>query len=258
MDARFRQEDPTDLLVAVRPAAETGRRRSRPTRQASRRPALLLSALLAGGLAAAVLGLQSPPQASAEATSVLDAQQALLTEDVGLEVKPQASVTVAEAKARLQEVSASRAARAEEEAAVAAIAAEAARPKTVVPIRGARLTSTFGARWGSFHEGIDLAAPMRTPEYAAADGVVLRAGVASGYGKAVYLLHENGDVTVYGHMVEILVEPGQYVDAGETIALLGNEGRSTGPHLHFEVRVGGEDGKKIDPIGWLNDRGVSL
>jgi murein DD-endopeptidase MepM/ murein hydrolase activator NlpD len=65
-------------------------------------------------------------------------------------------------------------------------------------------------------------------------------------------------VTVYGHMVQILVEPGQYVDAGETIALLGNEGRSTGPHLHFEVRVGGEDGEKIDPIGWLNDRGVDV
>jgi murein DD-endopeptidase MepM/ murein hydrolase activator NlpD len=252
MDARFHQEDPTDLLVAVRPAARSRRRGARPARQASRRPALLLSALLAGGLAAAGLGLQSP--ASAEATSVIEAEQALLTDDVGLEVKPQASVTAAEAKARLQEVSASRAARAEE----AAAAAEAARPKTVLPIHGARLTSTFGARWGRFHEGIDLAAPMRTPEYAAADGVVLRAGAASGYGKAVYLLHENGDVTVYGHMVKILVEPGQYVDAGETIALLGNEGRSTGPHLHFEVRVGGEDGKKVDPIGWLNDRGVHL
>jgi murein DD-endopeptidase MepM/ murein hydrolase activator NlpD len=253
MDARFRQEAPTDLLVAVRPPDQSRGRRSRPARQASRRPALLLSALLVGGLAAFGLGLQSPP-ASAEATSVIDAEQALLTDDVGLEVKPQASVTAAEAKARLQEVSASRAARAE----VAAAAAEAARPKTVLPIHGARLTSTFGARWGKFHEGIDLAAPMRTPEYAAADGVVLRAGAASGYGKAVYILHENGDVTVYGHMVKILVEPGQYVDAGETIALLGSEGHSTGPHLHFEVRVGGEDGKKVDPIGWLRDRGVHL
>ena len=65
---------------------------------------------------------------------------------------------------------------------------------------------------------------MRTPEYAAGDGVVLRAGAASGFGLAVYILHENGDVTVYGHMDEILVEPGQYVEAGETIALLGNRG----------------------------------
>jgi murein DD-endopeptidase MepM/ murein hydrolase activator NlpD len=259
MAARSPQESPTELLVAVRSAAESGsaRRRSRTTPDVSRRPALLLTALLVGGLAAAGWGVGAP-QASAEATSVLEAQQALLTGEEGLEVKPQASVTMAEAEARLQDVAASRAARAEEEAAAAAAAVEAARPKTVLPVAGARLTSTFGSRWGRMHEGIDLAAPMRTPEYAAADGVVLRAGPASGYGQVVYILHEGGEVTVYGHMIEILVEPGQYVDAGETIALLGNEGRSTGPHLHFEVRVGGEDGERIDPIGWLNDRGVDV
>jgi murein DD-endopeptidase MepM/ murein hydrolase activator NlpD len=167
---------------------------------------------------------------------------------------PQASITVAEAQARLEEVAASRAARAEAEAA----AIEAARPKTVLPVDGARLTSTFGPRWGTYHYGIDLAAPMLTPEYSAADGVVLRAGSASGFGLAVYILHESGDVTVYGHMEEILVEPGQYVQAGETIALLGNRGQSTGPHLHFEVHRGGEDGERIDPIAWLNERGVSV
>jgi len=256
MDARSGREAATDLLTAVRPAARHGAtarpRRSAPT-SGSRRPALLLSALLAGGLAASVLGVHAPV-ASAEATSVMEAQEALLTGDEALEVMPQASVTVAEAQARLQEVAASRTARAEAEAA----AREAARPKFVLPIDGARLTSGFGSRWGTFHYGIDLAAPMRTPEYAAGDGVVLRAGAASGFGLAVYILHENGDVTVYGHMDEILVEPGQYVDAGETIALLGNRGQSTGPHLHFEVHQGGEDGKRIDPATWLDERGVSV
>jgi murein DD-endopeptidase MepM/ murein hydrolase activator NlpD len=210
--------------------------------------------VLAGGVAAAVLGVPGAPAASADASSVLAAQEALLPGDEALEVKPQASVTVAEAQARLQEVAASRAARAEAEAA----AREAARPKFVLPIDGARLTSGYGGRWGTFHYGIDLAAPMHTPEYAAGDGVVLRAGAASGYGLAVYVLHENGDVTVYGHMDKILVEPGQYVDAGETIALLGNRGQSTGPHLHFEVREGGEDGKRIDPVTWLSERGVGV
>ena len=254
MGARIGREAPTDLLVAVRPPSRHGAsRRRHGSARVTRRPALLLAALLAGGIGAAGLSLTGAPAASAEATSVLEAQQ-LLAADEGLEVMPQASVTVAEAQARLQEVASSRAARAEAEAA----AIEAARPKFVMPINGARLTSGFGSRWGTFHYGIDLAAPMRTPEYSAGDGVVLRAGAASGFGLAVYILHENGDVTVYGHMDEILVEPGQYVDAGETIALLGNRGQSTGPHLHFEVHRGGEDGERINPVAWLSERGVNV
>jgi murein DD-endopeptidase MepM/ murein hydrolase activator NlpD len=257
MDARSAPEAPTDLLVAVAPRTSRhgAARRSRTAGPgARRRPAVLLSAVLAGGVAAAFFSIQSAPDASAEATSVLEAQQALLTGDESIEAMPQASITVAEAQQRLEEVAASRAARAEAEAA----AAEAARPKTVLPVDGARLTSTFGPRWGTYHYGIDLAAPMHTPEYAAADGVVLRAGSASGFGLAVYILHENGDVTVYGHMDEIQVEPGQYVEAGDQIALLGNRGQSTGPHLHFEVHRGGEDGERIDPIAWLAERGVSV
>ena len=255
MDARFGRDAPTDLLVAVRPPA----RRAMPLRRfgsacVARRPALLLAALLAGGIGAAGVGLTGTPAASAEATSVLEAQQVLLTEDEGVEVMPQASVTVAEAQARLQEMAASRAARAEAEAA----AIEAARPKTVFPIDGATLTSSFGPRWGTTHQGLDLAAPMLTPEYAAADGVVLRAGPASGFGLAVYILHDNGDVTVYGHMEQILVEAGQYVDAGETIALVGSRGQSTGPHLHFEVYEGGLEGSRVDPMGWLRERGVDV
>jgi len=249
MDARIGQEALTELLTAVRPARRHGTPR-RTRGGAPRRPALLLSALLAGGVAAALFGVNGASAASTDGSSVLSA----LTSDEGAELLPQASITVAEAQARLQEVAASRAARAEAEAA----AREAARPKFVMPINGARLTSTFAARWGTFHYGIDLAAPMRTPEYSAGDGVVLRAGAASGFGLAVYILHENGDVTVYGHMDEILVEPGQYVEAGETIALLGNRGQSTGPHLHFEVHQGGEEGKRIDPIAWLRERGVSI
>ncbi|WP_245852274.1 M23 family metallopeptidase [Blastococcus aggregatus] len=260
-------DTPTELLVAVHPTPgrHAAAHRSRRAPQTSRRPGILLGALLAGGVAAAALGSSGTAGASAESTSVLAAQQQLVGAEEQLEVLPQASVSVAEAQARLQEVAASRAARAEAaaeaQAAAAeaeAAAAEAARPKTVMPIKGARLTSTFASRWGTFHYGIDLAAPMRTPEYAAADGVVLRAGSASGFGLAVYILHENGDVTVYGHMDKILVAPGDYVDAGETIALLGNRGQSTGPHLHFEVHKGGIDGKRIDPLVWLRGRGVDI
>jgi len=260
MDVRPDPEARTELLVSVRPTRAAGARRRRGAALpgGGRRPALLLSALLAGGLAAAVLSVQGAPDAAAGGTSVLAAQEALDSGDAALEMKPQASITVAEAQVRLQEVAASRAARAEAQAAAEEAAREAARPKAVLPVDGARLTSGFGSRWGTFHYGIDLAAPMLTPEYAAVDGVVLRAGAASGFGLAVYILHENGDVTVYGHMDSILVEPGQYVEAGETIALLGNRGQSTGPHLHFEVHQGGEDGKRIDPIPWLGARGVQV
>ncbi|MCA0144267.1 M23 family metallopeptidase [Blastococcus sp. LR1] len=261
MDAKLGQEARTELLGAVAPRttrSATRRTRTAPAPHVRRRPALLLGALLAGGVAASALSLQSAPAASADATSVLEAQDALLATDEGVEMLPQASITVAEAELRLKEVAASRAARDEREAAAAAAAAEAARPKAVLPVDGARFTSGYGSRWGTFHYGIDLAAPMRTPEYAAMDGVVLRAGSASGFGLAVYILHDNGDVTVYGHMDKILVEPGQFVEAGETIALLGNRGQSTGPHLHFEVHQGGLGGKKINPVPWLAARGVEV
>jgi murein DD-endopeptidase MepM/ murein hydrolase activator NlpD len=250
MDARTGQEPTTELLTAVRPARRHGRAR-RPLRSGSRRPAVLLGALLAGGVAASVFGLTGPSVAAADGSSVMDS---LGSGDEGAELLPQASITVAEAQARLQEVAASRAARSEVEASTR----EASRPKFVLPINGARYTSCFCSRWGTFHWGIDLAAPMHTPEYAAGDGVVLRAGAASGFGLAVYILHENGDVTVYGHMDKILVKPGQYVQAGETIALLGMRGQSTGPHLHFEVHQGGENGKRINPIPWLAERGVTV
>jgi len=249
MHARIGQEPPTELLNTVSPARRHGRAR-RPLHARSRRPGVLLGALLAGGVAASVLGLSGPSVASATGTPVMDS---LSTTDEA-DLMPQAAVTVAEAQARLQEVAASRAARAQAEATTR----EAARPKFVMPINGARYTSCFCARWGVFHYGIDLAAPMHTPEYAAGDGVVLRAGAASGFGLAVYILHDNGDVTVYGHMDTILVKPGQYVQAGDTIALLGMRGESTGPHLHFEVHQGSEYGKPIDPVPWLAARGVTV
>jgi hypothetical protein len=241
-----------ELATAEVPAAP----RLRAPRRLHLRPTVLLGALVAGGLVAGFLGFPGGDTA-VESRSVLAAQAELVGEDE-LEIMPMGAITEAQAQARLDEVAASRKDRADARAAAEAAAREAARPKTVLPVSGATFTSGFGARWGTFHYGIDLAAPMRTPEYAAADGVVLRAGAASGFGLAVYVLHENGDVTVYGHMDEILVTPGDYVEAGDTIALLGNRGQSTGPHLHFEVHQGGENGTKIDPVPWLRARGVAI
>ena len=108
------------------------------------------------------------------------------------------------------------------------------------------------------HAGIDLAAPIGTPIQAPEGGVVLQAGPASGFGQAVYVQHGDGTITLYGHVDRFLVSAGQVVSAGQQIATVGNKGQSTGPHLHFEVHEGGMDGQRIDPVGWLAERGVEI
>lgn len=237
-----------------------------------RRPALFLAAALVGALGVSLTTGEAQP-AQAETATV--SQSVSVAEELGitLEAQPIDAITPEAATQRLGELVASRAERDEEQAraglvqaeadraaaeAAAAAAAEAARPKAVFPIQGARLTSGFGPRWGTMHNGLDLAAPMLTPEFAAADGIVLEAGPASGFGLAVYIQHDNGDVTVYGHMEEILVTAGQVVRAGDPIAGVGNRGQSTGPHLHFEVRSGGPAGSVLDPVAWLAERGVQM
>lgn len=118
------------------------------------------------------------------------------------------------------------------------------------------LTSGFGERWGSMHTGLDIAAPMGTPIYAAADGVVLEAGPAAGFGLWIKIQHEDGTVTIYGHNDTNIAVTGQKVRAGEQIATVGTRGFSTGPHVHFEVWINGVD--KIDPIGWYAAKGISV
>ena len=125
-------------------------------------------------------------------------------------------------------------------------------------MNGARLTTCYCMRWGAMHWGIDLAAPLGTPEYAAVDGVVLKSGPASGFGQAIYIQGTDGDVTVYGHMEKLLVQAGQVVKAGDPIALMGSEGGSTGSHLHFEVHRGSIEGPRADPVPWLAARGVQV
>jgi hypothetical protein len=99
--------------------------------------------------------------------------------------------------------------------------------------------SPFGARWGRPHEGIDLPAPIGTPVFAAADGRVVYAGSGvRGYGNLVVIKHAGDLLTAYAHNSMLLVSQGQPVRAGDRIALVGQSGHATGPHLHFEVRSG--------------------
>lgn len=119
-------------------------------------------------------------------------------------------------------------------------------------------TSCFCMRWGSMHKGIDLAGKLGSPIRAVGAGVVLKAGPASGFGNWVVIQHANGDVSIYGHMRYFFVHAGEHVTAGEKIALVGDQGFSTGPHLHFEVHRGGLAGPAIDPVPWLRARGITV
>ena len=117
-----------------------------------------------------------------------------------------------------------------------------------------------GSFYPHFHTGLDIAAPMDTPVHAAADGVVLLAtssvdvtGHLAGYGNYVVIGHSGGFMTLYGHLDRLLVSPGQHVQAGDVIGLLGSTGWSTGPHVHFEIR---KNGMYTDPVPYIrNDLG---
>jgi len=111
-----------------------------------------------------------------------------------------------------------------------------------------RISSPYGPRWGGFHYGLDIAVPAGTHILAAADGRVVAAEWKGSYGLTVRLDHGNGYETVYAHASQLEVGTGEMVLAGQPIARVGTTGRSTGPHLHFEVRVGGEP---RDPQNYL-------
>jgi murein DD-endopeptidase MepM/ murein hydrolase activator NlpD len=137
------------------------------------------------------------------------------------------------------------------------LAAQAGEPDPIVvggialPIPGAALSSPFGLRndplsnGAGFHPGIDLAATSGTPIHAAAAGVVVIAGDCGGYGNCVVIDHGVQMATLYAHQSQLLVQVGEHVDAGQVIGLVGSTGASTGPHLHFEVRL---HGLPIDPL----------
>jgi murein DD-endopeptidase MepM/ murein hydrolase activator NlpD len=115
------------------------------------------------------------------------------------------------------------------------------------PVAGP-VTSGFGSRWGRMHEGIDIAVGAGTPVHAAAAGTVVYAGWMSGYGNIVVIDHGNGISTAYAHNSSLAVGQGAAVGKGFVVALSGSTGHSTGPHVHFEVRV---NGAPVDPLAYL-------
>lgn len=125
---------------------------------------------------------------------------------------------------------------------------------SVQPVAKLNFTSNFGIRSDPFrgtaamHAGVDIPGPVGTPIYATADGVISHAGRQGGYGNLVEINHGKGIATRYGHLSKIMVGDNTRVKRGQLIALMGSTGRSTGPHLHYEVRI---DGHAVNPVPFL-------
>lgn len=122
-------------------------------------------------------------------------------------------------------------------------------PTYIKPLAGGRFTSGFGRRWGRMHKGTDWACPVGTTVYASCAGTVIQASYSGGYGNCVVISHADGRTTRYAHNSKLLVKTGQHVEQGEAVALSGNTGRSTGPHVHFELYV---NGAAVDPLDYIS------
>ncbi len=230
----------------------TGRSQHRKQLTGAARGRVLIGSLAAGAAAAAAHSATETPQHSKSET-VLAAQSAatgpISTSGGGMQmVTVQPAANVAVHNAELAHGVAFAQERAQREARLQ-------QPLFVMPTKGI-FTSGFGYRWGVLHAGIDLANSIGTPIHAVSDGVVIDSGPTAGYGMWVKLRHADGTVTLYGHVNTTMVSVGQRVMAGDQIATMGNRGNSTGPHLHFEVLLGGS--QRVDPVPWLAKRGLSV
>ncbi len=249
---RVPDPDGDDVTEVINLPRRGGQHRKQPTSAAKGR--LLISAMAAGAAAAAAHSATSHADAP-RAAAVLTANASPLAGGGGANTVRGAQVIAVQPAANI-------AVHNEELAKGVAFANDRAQrearlqqPLYVMPTRGI-FTSNFGYRWGVLHAGIDIANSIGTPILAVSDGVVIEAGSAAGYGALVKLRHADGTVTLYGHVNTTTVNVGQRVMAGDQIATMGNRGNSTGPHLHFEVLLAGD--QRIDPVPWLAKRGLTV
>jgi murein DD-endopeptidase MepM/ murein hydrolase activator NlpD len=131
----------------------------------------------------------------------------------------------------------------------------------VAPVEIYQLSAGFGSagtRWSHRHTGQDFAVPVGTPVRAVGAGRVVSVSCGGPFGIQIVLRHPDGYFTQYAHLASVAVGPGESVTTGQWIGRSGTTGNSTGPHLHFEVRVVPEYGSAVDPVPWLAERGVPL
>ncbi|MEV8590370.1 M23 family metallopeptidase [Streptomyces sp. NPDC051180] len=183
---------------------------------------------------------------------------------VAAQAETQAHVA-AQVKAAAAKTAAAKTAAVKAAAAKKVVAAKKA-PSWVKPVSSYTLSASFnqgGAMWAHKHSGQDFAVPVGTPVKAAAAGTVVKAGPNGGgdgpaYGNAIVVKHANGRYSQYAHLSKIKVHIGQKVGAGQQIALSGNTGNSSGPHLHFEIRTTPNYGSAVNPAAFLRSHGVGI
>nr|WP_238356932.1 M23 family metallopeptidase [Kribbella italica] len=224
------------------------------------------------------LSLSSTQKAAqeAKAAQVAKARAAQLAANATITERRALALAAAKATAAKKAAAATKAAAAAKAAALAKAAAEAKAEqqaeakaeaeeraaatsmRITLPTTGYHLTAHFGqggSRWASNHTGLDFAAPTGTPVRSVLPGEVIQAEFAGAYGRQVKVRHSDGTVTSYGHMSEFTVNVGDVVAAGTQVGSIGMSGNTTGPHVHFEVLLGGSD--QVDPEPWLRDHGVN-
>jgi murein DD-endopeptidase MepM/ murein hydrolase activator NlpD len=229
---------------------------------------LATSGVAAAGTNADIFAVSSAGQLAQHAQGQAETQQQLAAAEAqqAAAAKKAAAEKAAAKKAAAEKAAAKKAAAKKAAAKKAAVAAKKA-AGWVTPIsKGYTLSATFGNsgnRWASGHSGQDFAVPTGTPVNAVHKGTVVKAGGNGGgdgpaYGNAVVIKHANGSYSQYAHLSQVKVSVGQSVKTGQRIALSGNTGNSTGPHLHFEIRTTANYGTAVDPAGFLRDQGVRL
>ncbi|MCP3769728.1 MULTISPECIES: M23 family metallopeptidase [unclassified Streptomyces] len=183
-------------------------------------------------------------------------------------VQTQADVQAKAAKTKAAEVQKTAEVKKATEVKKAAKPAQPAKKKAswVDPVKKYTVSATYaqaGGMWQSAHSGQDFAVPNGTKVMATHGGTVVKAGGngagdGPAYGNAVVINHGNGTYSQYAHLSQVNVQPGQVVKTGQKIALSGNTGNSSGPHLHFEIRTGAHYGSAIDPVKFLRGKGVNF
>lgn len=220
------------------------------------------AAVLAAGLAGSV-AMGAGIAAAADTTAASGAATAVQAQAAAQAKAAQAQAVKAEKAAAAKKAAAVKAAQAKK---AAQAAAKKKASSWVKPVQSYKLSASFaqnGGMWASKHSGQDYAVPTGTPVAATHGGTVVKAGPNGGgdgpaYGNAIVIKHGNGTYSQYAHLSSVNVKVGQVVKTGQKIALSGNTGNSSGPHLHLEIRTTPNYGSAIDPVKFLRGKGVTV